>query len=212
MARKALTTSADNPFRTGALTKKEKKLRTLKFFDILPRAEIVDFLRKTEANNALLLADMLEDPAYLDRLPTTLMSQAEISLSSLADLYEKSQGMEGRMKMLKHVPEIFEDVAIDAKSSVVPCPYCDAGITHDKDGNERTCAQCYGEGALRRTGDSDARKTVFETLGFTGKKAPLIAIQNNTINPGVQSFFTDLVNKTQKAIEGSKIIEGEIVK
>jgi DnaJ-class molecular chaperone len=80
--------------------------------------------------------------------------------------------------MSKHMPKVLEDTAIDAKSRFDVCRTC-RGTGEIIDGKKDTyvkCWKCSGKGKIRKPGDTDARKLVFESAGLTNKSRPAVNV------------------------------------
>ncbi len=140
------------------------------------------------------------DPAYRQVGFAALCRKFNISLQDVDDLWRSHQLHRGMIRMMNQVPVILEDVAEDAKSRTVVCPRCDGLLTliNDK-GDVRPCPVCKETGMVRQTGDKAARELVFESIGLTGKRGPMVAIQQNF---GLDSGLEDVLMATQRVISG----------
>lgn len=148
----------------------------------VPRDEVIEALSHHMEANARVkhLVGMLLDPVYVDDAIGTLCSKVGLTLHEVMDFFRKTRLDEGLMRMYKHVPDILEDTAKDAKRQIKTCWKCFGGKKVKKSKNELvTCPECDGEGELMVKGDTDARKLVFEATGLTGKTSPLVAQQFN---------------------------------
>lgn len=130
---------------------------------------------------------------------------------------------QGLLRMSAHVPQVLEDVAVDAKSQLVPCPSCKGAgkltqqrqvvlegvLVMDESGKrplmttvEEKCWTCEGVGKLRKVGDADARKLMFDTLKLTGQKGPLVAQQ---FNLGAGASPEDAVEAAQQVLDAPSV-------
>jgi len=123
--------------------------------------------------------------------------KASVTMVDFVEAYQKYKVHEGTVRLMKHIPQVMEDVGEDAKSKSEPCMRCDAWgyvkLREDEhlieeqpawvpEGN-RICPQCHGRKEVRVPGDKLARELAFEAVGLTGKKAPAVAIQQNFQQP-----------------------------
>lgn len=148
-----------------------------------------------ESPEARLLA-YLQSPEHETHSITLLMRNAGLVLPEIIDIVRNHDIAMGMLRAAAHVPDVMEDIAIDAKSSEVTCPTCKgAGAILDVDDEEARkaieedpelrelvdqvpCAICDGVGRLRRIGDADSRRILLKSLGMIDNK-PAVAIQNN---------------------------------
>jgi hypothetical protein len=179
----------------------------------VPVEEFLEAAGKDEVLNALKWSDNAQMKALLGYLlqprPLKFLSacmKAEVTLNQLQDLYSNYQRIAGVMRMSQHIPQVFEDVAIDAKSKMASCPRCDGyGVIEDLSAEKREdappptrrCPVCKGEKEVRVPGDKLARELVFESLEMTGKKGPSVAIQQNFGQP---SSIEATIAMTQKLL------------
>ena len=154
------------------------------------------------------VADMAADPHYGDKTVASIARSLGLSSKHIAEAYRDGKIQEGIVRTFKHLPEVMEDVAIDAKSKWRMCKTCKgSGVYRDPDlqqaiedipdGDDRgeakglvktsECFDCSGQGKVRVVGDADARKLVFETAKLTGQRGPLVAQQFNRLD-GTESF------------------------
>ncbi len=179
----------------------------------VPVEEFLEAAGRDEVLNALKWSDNPEMKALLGYLlqprPLKFLSaceKAQVTLHQLHDLHSNYQRILGVMRMNQHVPQVFEDVAIDAKSKMASCPRCDGyGDIEDASAEHREgkpvptrkCPVCKGEKEVRVPGDKLARELVFESLEMTGKKGPSVAIQQNFGQP---SSIEATIAMTQKLL------------
>lgn len=154
--------------------------------------------------------NMMFDPAHSNKKLATMARECGLSYTELTDVIKKHRLAEGIVRMSEHVPQILTDVAEDAKNKSEFCPKCQGigtvvdprppaikkgeDVADFMDKNDpridesapipMTCPQCKGLGEVVKQGDQGARKLVFDSLGLTGGRGPLIAVQNNTLQAG----------------------------
>lgn len=186
---------------SNAIARRDPLMR--RFEKNVPRDEVVEALsHHMEANSRVKqLVGMLLDPNYVNHAMGTLCSKVGLSLHDVMDFFRKTRLDEGLMRMYKHVPDVLEDTAKDAKRSIKTCWKCFGEGTVPKNKDESAeCPECAGKGKLMVKGDTDARKLVFETAGLTGKTGPLVAQQFN---------FAGVIPSEDHAKDIAKLMETE---
>lgn len=181
----------------------------------VPRAELTEALAAagTSDEKAEMLMMMLMDPAFKRSSLPMLAKQCGLSYAAVLKIITNHRIDQGILKMSAHAPQVLEDIAIDAKSRLVPCPACKGVGTivkaKDKEGGPidvETCWSCEGEGKLRKVGDADARKLLMETMGLTGKKGPLVVQQ---FNNGSAPTMDEAVSSVSEIIDVTPIRASE---
>lgn len=174
---------------------------------ILPREELVTVLEVQGDEKFEHLLNLMFDPLYRKHKLPALCRRAGLQFGDLIDAFRKAKCDEGIINMARHVPEVLEDVAIDAKSKQVPCEVCKAtGISQTSmEGLPENCKRCDGKGEYRVPGDASARKLVFDAMGLTGKSGPLIDMRSINVT-GAEDVEESL--KAAKALL-SPVIEGQ---
>src|SRR5215472_13271022 len=158
----------------------------------VPREEWLAALDASDNPQVNAIARCMVDPSMSKFSLPTIARRCGVQYTQLLKLITQHRLDQGLLAMSAHVPQVLEDVAVDAKSQMVPCPACEGKgqrvvatvtTTIDKKKVEEehlsACYACEGTGKLRKAGDSDARKLMFDTLKLTGQKAPLVAQQFN---------------------------------
>jgi len=186
------------------MPKDRRPAKVEQFLEAAGKDEVLNALKWSDnAQMKQLLGYMLQ-PRPLNFL--TACMKSEVTLNQLIDLYSNYQRITGVMRMSQHIPQVFEDVAIDAKSKMASCPRCDGyGVIEDlsaehrkgKKPPTRKCPVCKGIKEVRVPGDKLARELVFESLEMTGKKGPSVAIQQNFGQP---SSIEATIAMTQKLL------------
>jgi len=179
----------------------------------LSREEWLAVFEGSEDEKARLLLAMMLDPSTRKRSLPQMAGAVGLSYAAVLQMVTRGRLEQGLLRMSEHVPQVLEDVAVDAKSREVTCQGCRGfkvdGVavvpvmeeTVEEEGKRKILAQaldsegrlkwekcltCDGSGTLRKIGDSDARKLLFDTLKLTGQRGPLVAIQNNNGMPSME--------------------------
>jgi hypothetical protein len=182
---------------------KDQPLRD--FVGNVDMAVVQQALVETGDEKALALASMMMNPTERRSFPT-LCRAAGVTLQQLNELWRKHNLALGMVKMASRLPKVMEDTAQDAESRYSLCPRCDGLGTvtravKDNGGNlaevDEECPQCHGAREVRVPGDSKARDLTFETMGLTGKTAPMLAQQ---FIIGGDESFEGLIGAAQKVI------------
>lgn len=168
----------------------------------LPREELYGSLAAAADPRCATLLALLTDRELGKMTLPTLARRAGLAYAELLRLITAYRLDRGLLAMSAHVPQVLEDAAIDAKAKLVPCRQCqgtgklasesikqtDGEITV---GVETDCWVCEGTGKIRKSGDSDARELVFETLGLTGKSRGINVNVNTAVTmPTVEDDMT----------------------
>ena len=188
---------------------------------IVGRPELVGLLDTSDDSRYQKLAALLCDPAHRGKTLATIARKVDISYPDLLRFITSARLGEGVLKMSAHVPQVLEDVAIDAKSRMVVCPQCKGTkqipVERDPSADEDTpvdgptvvqCHVCEGKGKLRRSGDADARSLVFETFGLTGKGKGGVVVNVNAASSGVPSV-EDEMDRAAKIIDAPQLSGGD---
>lgn len=193
-----------------------------------PYEDFIKTMDLDELKGALAFADSTKAQDFLSALlspkfknwsMSTIAKHHGIGIPQLRAIWRDHKLAQAMQKFTDAAPEVAADIAEDAKSSRVVCSRCDGyGVIkqepeYDVDGciiptTPNQCPQCQGRGWMRKPGDSDARKLMLETIGFAGKRAPLI--QTNVTNiTSVESVIEEL-DRTVRG-EGAVDVEYEEV-
>jgi hypothetical protein len=151
----------------------------------IPREEwIAAFEAGSEDERVLNLLGRFLDPTIGRRTLPQLCKEVGLTYPQVLKLITRHRLDQGILRMSAHVPQVLDDVGVDAKSKLVACPTCQGEkvirTISPKTGcvvDEKQCWCCDGTGKMRKVGDVDARKLMFETLQLTGRRGPLVAQQ-----------------------------------
>lgn len=218
------STSRKKPSKRGPLTPSNKLARrdklAIRMEKNIKRDELASALsHHTEENKSVqALVDRLLDPEYATVSLGTLCQRSGLSLHQLMDFFRKTKMDEGLIRAFKHVPDMLEDTAKDALRKEESCWKCQgegkiliAGDDEDDEQAESPCPECKGKGVTVVPGNTDARKLMFETIGLTGKRGPLIAQQFN-LGGGVDSQ-EDVFKNVHRLMERKDggVVDAEVV-
>ena len=153
-----------------------------------------------------------------------LAERNRVNYHMISDEYKKIMRSEGFIRQARHLPELMETAAIDAKSKMVECETCDGkGEVPDleaynklkreaKQAKEpapvecprKRCPRCKGAKEVWMLGDTDRLKMIFETYGLTGKTGAGVNILNiaGAGAPTAPETMSDLAASVAPIIEG----------
>lgn len=123
------------------------------------------------------LVTMMHDPAYALSSFMGLAKRCSLTLQELQVAYTDGMRHIGLLKLATHLPDIIEDVAVDAHSTMEVCPRCDGyQVVPAPDKQTRDCPVCRGAGEVKRMGDRHARDLIFESAKLTKQGGPMVQI------------------------------------
>jgi hypothetical protein len=192
----------------------------------VPRTELAHIMECCPDERAQRLFKMLVEPKYMKRTLPWMAQECGLAYQDVLVLIRNHHLGEGMIRMSAHAPQVMEDVAIDARSREVTCTNCRGyfigeiasvpvmeAVVDEKTGRTtmtqsvdpvdghllfERCLVCDGVGTLRKVGDADSRKLLFETLKLTGQRGPLIAQQ---FNSGGATSMEDSVGAAHDALD-----------
>lgn len=156
----------------------------------LSREELEEIMASAPDERAQQLFRMLADPHIGKKSLPQLAKECGMTYPQVLQLITRHRMDQGMLRMTQHVPQVMEDVAIDAKSKEVTCPNCEGAkqiavteIVDDEKGKKiivqkldeegvpvwKKCLVCDGAGIVRQVGDENSRKLLFESLRLTGR-------------------------------------------
>lgn len=155
----------------------------------VPREELIDLLQVSADERVVKLVECLlsSNPDMMKRSLASIAGVCRLTQADLIRELSRARVQEGVLRMSKHIPKVLEDTAIDAKSRSEVCENC-LGVgeisnprKNDKSPNDFVdCPKCSGKGKIRKAGNTEARKLVFEAAGLTNKKGPGVNVNVNT--------------------------------
>lgn len=165
------------------------------------RLMIAHILSRSNDERMQRLSRLLLDPVDLMGQKVSLAAQAVacgVSDVEISNVFVKAIKAEGFIRQAKHLPDLMEQAAIDAKSKFEDCKKCGgAGSIGDK-----VCEKCSGSGTVYVLGDTTRLRMIFETYGLLSK--------GGGINIGVNVANPPSSSETLPALAGSllSILEG----
>jgi hypothetical protein len=147
------------------------------FFEHVPRSDFDDAMQLSGDKRFHRLYDALHDDAYRNMSAGTLCRRFGISWLDLMNLWWQYNLNLGLIIMSNNLPQVMEDIAIDALSREVACPRCDGIGTLDENGL-RTCPACKGAGEVRVPGDEHARRLCLKIAKLMDREA-IVRVQQN---------------------------------
>ena len=180
------------------------------FVESIDREALDMYLGEHDKYQTFLAA--LHDPVNARTSFAHTMRTHGITLHELNVLYQDGQRNKGLFAMSSKLPQIMEDVSVDALSKEVACQRCDGkGDLEDPSFEDglRPCPDCDATGKTRQIGDKHSRDLVFESMKLTNQKGPLVAFQNNTYmnNNGMDAKMEDMLRLTQSITMGDRKAE-----
>lgn len=186
------------------MTTKPRQDKPMKrFIENVDVEKLEAFLGNEEKYRTLVAA--LHDPAYAQCGFAWIARKCGVTLAELQAIYTDGMRQIGMLRMSTALPEVMGDVVEDARSKKVVCPRCDGfKVGPVKGGGERECPVCAGTGEVTQIGDKHARDLVFETMKLTGQGGPLVAIQQNFGQSGLDDRMEHMLRVTQTLTLGAK--------
>ena len=162
--------------------------------------ELLEYILSQDEKYSLFLR-ALHDPIQSHLSFSGLMRRFNVSLHELQTVYTDAQRHMGLIQMSNRLPQVMEDISIDALSKTVSCSRCDGlgTIPIGKTGT-RTCPQCDGEGKVHAPGSTDARQQMLETMKLVGKSSTNFIVQQNF---GAGDLESEMA-LTQKIVMGDR--------
>ena len=151
-----------------ALAKKPREgtlrvMRTWENFEesVGGREKLIDSLQHCPDAEGQRLLQHLEDPRAKRQSLRTLCADARVSFPQLYSIFKDAVRAKAHAEVLlvqaEYLPAIMEDSCRDALSQTDTCPTCG--------------------GEVKGRGSIDNRRLVFESAGLTGRRAPLVTIE-----------------------------------
>lgn len=125
------------------------------------REEVALVLRLSDSERMRFLAQRALDPAFDRTSFATLCGQFNVTYKQVADAYKIIKHSEGLLRASDHLPDLMEQVAVDAKSKTMKCFPCN-GTGTISDG--KPCKDCKGTGTQYIPGEVERLKLVFDMI------------------------------------------------
>lgn len=161
--------------------------------------DIKEALLSEGSDESIQFLRLLMDPNKTQVSITRKAQMAGVTLKRLRDLMVSFQMAKAQGRLISKLPEFAVSLHTDASTKRMECGRCDGlGFVVDKiftEGSEnpqmtqRICPRCFGSKVQTQPGDRDARKTIAETVGWTGKHtAPIVNVNIG----GVESIIKEV--------------------
>ncbi len=165
------------------------------------------------------IATILDDPRYATKPLPLLTRQLGISLVDLVEGYAETALAVAHMASLHRLPEVVAENAVDALPTKVTCPDCGGHKRVDdptgkvnKVGNPMRvrCPNCAGLGMVRRPGETDAKKLMFQHEKLIGDGGQRVSVGVN-VGLAIPSLM-DAVDVQERALKlESRVVEAKVV-
>lgn len=177
--------------------------------DAVPQEDLIAAFNSSDDPRFKALLTAMTTPGNQHMTMLTLMRKHDITMAALLDCWKDHNHAVALMRAQAGVAQVYADVIEDAKSQRRVCPDCNNNPVF----GDPACPTCEGSGHIRVKGDDVARKMVFESMGWAGKKAPLINNQNLFAAPQYPQLSKTAadVSRLLEAPEDSTTIEAEII-
>jgi hypothetical protein len=184
----------------------------------LPRDELMQIFDSSADERFHQLFMFMSDPYIGKKSLPQLAKECGLSYAQVLQAITRGRLDQGMLRMSAHVPQVMEDVAIDAKSKVVTCANCEGAkviaVTEiveeegkrpqvvqklDDEGRPmwKKCLVCDGVGKLRQVGDKASREILFETMRLTGGRGgPQVQV-----NVGAGQAMEDTVASVREVLD-----------
>lgn len=131
--------------------------------------------------------ERLSEPRFRRYKLATIAKSCNISLPQFADFWHSAQKMRILAKAQDGLMEVTEDIVADARTKYISCERCDGfgfvymedmpagakvkgqGVLGDR--QIRACPLCEGKGRVTQPGDPDARRSLLEMTGLSGRRS-----------------------------------------
>jgi hypothetical protein len=139
----------------------------------------------------------------------SLAKRNGIPMDMMAEIWRSYCLSKGMMTVVSRAPEFAEEAIESAKSTNICCPRCDGEgevESRKSPGDWNPCPQCEGKRVIRKSGDANSRKILFDTVGWTGKTGPQVQV-----NIGGGHSLESVMSGIDNLLERSGDMGGPIV-
>src|SRR5882672_2815962 len=113
--------------------------------------------------------------AYKQHSFAAVMDELSLTWGQVEAEVRSIRKSEGYIRASQHLPDLMEQVAIDAKSRTESCTACHGTGVVRRDKKTEICSSCHGLKEIYVPGEVERQKLVFETFGLIGKNGgPLV--------------------------------------
>lgn len=134
-----------------------------------PNAQVKELVRKAR------------DPAYRQSSFAMLAERENLNYHDLAREFKEIQRSIGFVRAAGHLPDLMEQIMIDAKGGEVQCAKC-KGTGKVKDD---TCWACMGKGTTYAMGDTDRLRMALDMFSLSSKGSG-VNVNLDLRNPGTK--------------------------
>ena len=192
------------------------------------RAEVAEILAFSPDPKIRELVRQCRMPELRQTSFASLAESLGLNFYMIADEIKLIQRSEGFIRMARHLPEIMEQTAVDAKSQWCDCSVCggigkvDVSVLCEpcggkkgnteceqchgkgKYGEIQDCLSCKGKGLVYIMGDAERLKLVFETFGLSGKGGGVNVNLDLRKPPESHEGLHDLAQSLGPILEGER--------
>jgi hypothetical protein len=175
------------------------------FYKEVELPELKQALAVTNDPRYNMLLAAINNPRFHGFSFPELCRRCKMTIQDVVAVWRNHMKVKGLVKMMNHMPNVMEDVAVDSKSRIVTCDTCQGvGKLVSETRNQvkqPICHACHGDGTIRISGDPKARELAFETIGLTGSGGGVH--QQVNVNLGNQGIPTmeDQITDIDKVFE-----------
>jgi hypothetical protein len=163
---------------------------------------------------------LLDDPRFQRMSPATLVQRSGIKFPDLVEFYSEGTHAYAHMQSLHKLPEVVAENAVDALPTKVTCPQCAGHKRVDEPTGKLNkagyplrvrCPNCAGVGQVRKAGEMDAKKLMFQHEKLIGDGGQRVNVGVN-VGLGIPNLM-DAVDAQERALKlESRVVEAEVVK
>lgn len=159
--------------------------------------ELKAALSQSTSPKAQRFLELLVDPKNSGQSMTRLARRSGVEPQDVMEVFRSYYLAQSMLEYVKGAPRIARDIVLDAQSTEEECPRCDGwGKIKDADDKKVECKRCKGAGTIRIPGNSDARKLMAESVGWTrkgsGSGGGAHGITINLSHTGVESVIEEM--------------------
>jgi len=179
----------------------------MKLFGLPPMHKMESLDQRVEIAGVLALSDRQDfkdlSRAALDPLNSgvsfaRLAEKSGLNFHMISSEYRAIKVDEGYVRAARHLPDLMEQVAVDAKSRDERCRTCKGTGKLDED---KPCPTCDGLGTVYVLGNAERLKLIFETFQLTGKGGG-VAVNLDLRKVAASETLEDLASTMGKVLEG----------
>ena len=137
-----------------------------RFETAVGRSLLLEDLDWSGDERSVALAAMLADPVYRHHSFAKLCQRVGLRCHEVIDLFRQHRLAEAMVSIALRLPDVVKGIARDALDREEVCPKCEgSGKVGD-----RVCPACCGEGRIRKPGNPESQRLIFEAAGLIGRR------------------------------------------